>query len=102
MTPYEIPLSPVPQSFTIDLGGTTYNLTVTYNGMSSTWVLDIADINGVPVLQGVPIVTGCDLLGQFGYLNFGGALVAQTDHDPDAIPTQANLGITGRLFFVVQ
>ena len=99
MTPYEIPLSPIPQTFTIDLGATTYQLTVTYNGVSEVWNLDIADQTGVPILQGLPIVAGCDMLEQFGYLKFGGQLIAQTDHSDDA-PTLANLGSTGNLYYV--
>jgi uncharacterized protein DUF6983 len=99
-TAYEIPLSAVPQDFSIDLGSTTYQLTVTYNGISEVWVLDIADVSGNPILQGIQIVTGCDLLEQYGYLNFEGQLIAQTDHDPDAPPTQTNLGTTGHLYFV--
>lgn len=100
MTAYEIPLSPLQQDFTIDLGPTTYKLSVTYNGISEVWMLDIASQDGVPILQGLPIVTGCDMLEQYGYLNFGGQLIAQTDHDTTSAPTLTNLGITGHLYFV--
>lgn len=99
-TPYEIPLSPLPQTFSIDLGSKTYQLTLTYNGVSGIWVLDIADQTGVTILTGIQVVTGCDLLEQFGYLNFGGRLIAQTDHDADAPPSLTNLGTTGHLYFV--
>lgn len=99
-TAFEIPLTPLPQSLTIDLGSTTYQMTVTYNGDSNTWTLDIAAVDGTPVLQGIPVITGCDLLEQYGYLNFGGQLLVQTDHDVDAVPTADNLGITSHLYFV--
>jgi hypothetical protein len=46
------------------------------------------------------LVTGADLLEQFGYLDLGGAFIVQTDHDIDAVPTFANLGTAGRLYFV--
>ena len=97
---FEIPLSPVGRSFTIDLANTTYNLTVRWNGVAEIWTLDIADQAGNAVLFGIPLVTGCDLLEQFGYLDIGGQLYAQTDHDPNTPPGMTNLGITGRLFFV--
>lgn len=100
-TSYEIPLTPlVAQNFTIDLGDTTYQLQMTYNAQVGIWVLDISTQAGVPILQGLQIVTGCDMLEQFGYLNFGGQLVAQTDHDPDAPPTLQNLGTTGHVYFI--
>lgn len=100
-TSYEIPLTPsVAQNFTIDLGTQTYQLTMTYNAAAEIWVLDIATQTGVPILQGIQIVTGCNMLEQFGYLNFEGQLVAQTDHDPDAVPTLSNLGTTGHVYFI--
>jgi hypothetical protein len=99
-TPYEIPLSPINQNFSIALGSKTYSLTITFNGVTEMWNLDIADQNGNALVQGIPIVTGCDLLEQYGYLNFGGQLIAQTDNDASAPPTQFNLGVTGHLYFV--
>ena len=99
-TTYEIPLTAEPQSFQIALGGVVYALTVRWNIPASAWCLDVADANGAPILAGIPLVTGCNLLGQYGYLNFGGALVAQTDHDLMAPPAYGNLGTTGHLYFV--
>lgn len=100
MTAYEIPLSTLPQSFTIDLGSKTYVLTVLWNDAMQVWTLDIAQQDGTPLLQCLPIVTGCDLLEQYGYLEFGGQLIAQVDHDPFAAPSLDNLGSTGHLYFV--
>ena len=100
-TPYEIPLTPVPQTFAIKLGGTQYSLTVYWNTPAACWMLDIFDSTGTTaVLTGVALVTGVDLLGQFKYLNLGGQLTAQTDGQPLIPPTLGNLGITGRLYFV--
>lgn len=101
MTPFEIPLSPKPQSFFIQLGEPTYSLTVKWNDVASCWVLDIADADQVPVLAGIPLVTGVDLLAQHRHLGFSGSLVVQTDNDADAVPTLGNLGLTGRVYFVV-
>jgi hypothetical protein len=83
------------------MGGVQYQLTVRWNNVNQAWTLDIADVNGNPILDGIPIVTGVDLLEQFGYLNFGGQLIAQTDNDANAVPTLANLGTGGNLYFVV-
>lgn len=100
-TPYEIPLSPTPQTFTISLGGTTYRLTVWWNDMAACWTVDIYDSDGsTKILVGVPLVTGCDLLAPYSDLDFGGELIAQVDGDINAVPTFDNLGTTGHLYFV--
>lgn len=99
-TAYEIPLSPDPQKFSIELGGVTYNLTLTWNTMTNSWMLAIADSNNNPMISSIPVVTGCNLLAPYGYLNFGGTLVALTDGDVDAVPTFENLGLQGHLYYV--
>ena len=103
MTPFEVPLQPAtPQAFTIGLSGKTYRFTVTWCQPAACWLLAIDEVNGVRQLSGIPIVTGADLLAQYGYLNIGGALIAQTVNDPAAVPTFADLGATGKLFYVLQ
>lgn len=101
-TAYEVPLSPEAQTFAIALGGTTYTLTLRWNAAASAWVLDIADAARAPILSGLLLVTGLDLLGQYGYLGFGGMLIVQTDHAPDVVPTLDNLGQAGRLYFLAE
>ena len=96
----EIPLTPEPQNFTIALVGVQYNMRLYWNQQNGAWGLDIADANDNAILQGIPLVTGCDLLAQYAYLGFGGQLVVQTDNDPDAIPTLDNLGQNSHLYFV--
>jgi Domain of unknown function (DUF6983) len=102
-TAYEVPLTPAsPTTFTIPLAGVTYTLTVKWNPVNAYWVLDVADSSGtVPIVGGIPLVTGADLLEQYGYLSFGGQLICQTDFDVTAPPTWSNLGTTGHLFFLV-
>jgi len=100
-TIYPIPLQAQPQELTIQLGGVTYTLTLNYrNTDMGGWVLDIGDSNNSPILQGVPLVTGANLLAQYEYLDFGGALYCQTTSDPDAVPTFENLGTDGMLYWV--
>lgn len=101
ITPYLIPLQNQQQALSISIAGVTYQLTVTWCDPAQCWVMNIADNAGNPILSGIPLVTGADLLEQFGYLEFGGQLIAQTDNDPTAVPTFQNLGSTGNLFFVV-
>ena len=96
-----IPLQAQPQTFSITLSGVTYNLTVQYRNVAmGGWILDIADSNNNPIAQGIPLVTGANLLAQYAYLGFVGALWVQTQSDPDAVPTFANLGTDGQLYYV--
>ena len=99
-TPYEIPLAAQNQQFTIALAGVTYTLKFRWCAPATAWTLNISDQLGNPIVSGLQVVTGADLLEQFAYLGIGGALVAQSDFDPLAVPTYANLGTTGHLFFV--
>jgi hypothetical protein len=101
MTVYEIPLTPEPQTFSISLVGTVYQMTINWNQYGSYWVLDIADAQGNDILCGLPLLPGFDIFGQYQYLGFGGQLFVQTDFDPVAPPTYTNLGVTSHLYFSV-
>lgn len=97
----EIPLSPQAQQFRITLAGRLLVFTVVWNRAGGYWVLDIHDENRVLLLAGIPLVPGLDLLRQYySILDLPGYLVVQTDGDPQAIPTFANLGTLGHLYFV--
>lgn len=100
ITPYEVPLSPTPQQFTISLNGAVYTLTFKWNTLGNMWVMDIGDAANNPLAQGLPLVTGSDLLAQFEYLQIGGLMTVQTDNDPVAVPTFDNLGTLGHLFYL--
>lgn len=99
---YEIPLDPRPQSFTIALAGVEYQLNLAWNFYSNSWSLDISTPDGVPILAGIPLVSGADLLEQYAYMNFGGSLVVQSDSDLYAIPGYDTLGETDHLYFLVE
>lgn len=117
MAVFEVPLSPQAQRFSIALGGVSYQVTLLWRDLRSAnavgpggealgderqggWVLDFATAEGAPLLQGVPLVTGTDLLAPYATLGFVGSLVVQTDHDPGATPTSDNLGSASHLYFV--
>lgn len=98
---FEIPLSPEPQRFTVTLGGVDYRLSVQYrNAGGAGWVLDIADASNQPLVSGLPLVTGVDLLGQYRHLQFGGRLWVQGAENPDDVPTYDDLGIGSHVFWV--
>lgn len=100
-TPFLIPLNVgIAQTLSITLANVPYQLTVRWNDPAQTWCADLADGNGNLILVNVPFVTGADLLEQFAYLGIGGQLVVQTTNNALAVPTLANLGDTGNLYFV--
>lgn len=98
-TAYLIPLQAANQILQISLAGVIYQLRVRWNSPNQAWTLDIASASGAPIISGIPIVTGQNLLAPYAYLNLGGQLIAQTTNDTAAVPTLANLGSTGNLFF---
>jgi hypothetical protein len=100
----EIPFSASrPQVFRVTLGGIPYQIKLAWNDPAQCWVIDIYDTIGNPLVRGIPLITGTDLVGQFPYLNFGGQLLVISDQKPpDAVPGWADLGVTGHLYFVSQ
>lgn len=100
-TPYIIPLIPQNQTFTIALNNVTYTLTVKWNSFSNCWILYIADDQGNAIVNGIPMVTGCDLLEQYAYLGIGGAFVVQSSNDVNEVPDYSALGSTGNLYFLL-
>lgn len=100
VTGYVIPFSPQPQKIVVQLGGTTYTLTTRWLTPSDCWLLDIADVNNNPIVSGIPMITGADLLEQYRYLGFTGSLFAYATQAPvDTVPTFRNLGITTQVAF---
>lgn len=100
---YEIPLTPEAQRFTINLNGAPYNMRLTYDeAQDGCWMLDIGDTNQVPLVAGMPLVTGVDLFAQYAYLNFGGSLVVTTDAGAGEAPTFSGLGLTSHLYFIAK
>jgi hypothetical protein len=97
---YEIPTTATPQKMSITLSGVLYQLLLKWNGVSQCWILDISDDNGTPILCGIAVITGVDLLEPYSYLGFGGQLFALTDNNPDLPPNFTNLGTTGHLYWV--
>jgi hypothetical protein len=100
-TAYLIPLQPTNQKVQVTLAGKLYTLTVRWNEMNQAWTLDLGDGSGNALVSGIAVVTGEDLLAPYKHLGIGGQLIAQTTNEKDAVPTMANLGSAGNLYFVV-
>lgn len=99
-TAFLIPTTPESQTFKVVLAGVTYSVSLNWSEVASAWVLDLADASGIPILSGLTVVAGTDLLSPYLYMNFGGSLVAATSGDITQPPTFDNLGSTGNLYFI--
>jgi hypothetical protein len=98
---FEIPLVPGRQRFRTTILGVDYNFSLAFaNCPGGGWFLSIADANSVPIINGLPLVTGADLLAQHRALELGFGLWVGTDGAPQQPPTYASLGTTGHLYAV--
>lgn len=95
-----VPLIAKPQTLVVVLGGVVYQLTCRWCRPAAAWILDIANSSGVPIKNGIPLITGADLLAQYAYLGIAGKLIVQSSDDPDAVPTFTSLGGNANLYFV--
>lgn len=102
-TVYEIPTINRSQLFLINLANVQYKLTVRWiNVEEGGWLLDIDSSDGSPIVRGIPLVTGVDLLGQYPQYKFGGKLIAYVAGDNLAAPDYESFGTEGRLYFVTE
>jgi len=98
---FKLPLTNIPQKFSINLAGRALILTVKYNNSGICWEMQITDETTNEAITGFfPLVTGTDLLAQLAYLGINGSLYAYTDGDELAVPTQENLGTECNVYFV--
>lgn len=102
MALYEIPLTSEPQNFDITLAGQELKLYARWLESPAPdapggWYLDIYKTHDdlIPIVLGVPLVSGCDLLAPYGYLELGGALYVSGELPP----TIDNLGTENFLLF---
>ena len=95
-----IPTSPMPQRFLITLSaGQTYQLVTQYrDAPEAGWTLDIGEPNGTPIISGIPLVTGVNLLAQYQHLIVG-SLFVLSDVETWAVPGFSDLGISSHLYF---
>ncbi|MDE9528077.1 phage baseplate plug family protein [Xenorhabdus bovienii] len=94
----EIPLQAENQQFDIQLGGVTYRMQLQWRGCAG-WILDIMQPNSEPIVMGIPLVFGVDILEQHRYLGFNGSLVFYCG-DLKNETNREELGSSQRLYFV--
>lgn len=100
---FKIPLSNVPQKFSISLSNMPLVITCKYNNVGICWMLQISDGNTEEALTGFfPLVTGTDLLRQLPSLGIPGELWVYTDGNAYAVPSLDNLGVEANLYYVTE
>lgn len=96
-TAFQIPLATGAQAFSAQLGGTTYRLRIWWGDSDEpAWYLDVATDADVPLVRGVPLLPGADLLSQHRHLGVAGELYVVADGPI----TYDSLGSSTRLYFV--
>lgn len=88
----------------VSILGVTYTLIFNWNAVTQCWMVDFYNEAGdAEILVGVPLVTGCDLLEQFGYMPLAAtaiytAMSIGPGISPDTVPTFTNFGTDGHLY----
>lgn len=100
-TAYQIPFSAQAQTFRITLGTLDYQLTQRFSTAAQAWVLDVDDADGNPLVHGLLLITGADLLSQFKHLGIPGQMIVQTDGSVDTVPDYQSMGASGHVYYVV-
>lgn len=96
---FKIPLSNIPQQFTISLNGIDYVMNSKWN-VNSGWIIDIMDAQKNPLVFDIPLTTGLDILEPFPECGIEGQMFVLTDGNDFAVPTLENLGVEANLYFV--
>lgn len=79
MAVYEIPLNNSNQKFKISLNGKSYKLRTIFR--VETWYLDIFEVDETPLVCGIPLVMGDNLLAQHQHFIQGGLYVLNKNID---------------------
>ena len=98
---FKIPLTNVPQLFTIELGGRALMMSCVWNAEMPAWEVSLTDGTTLETLTAsVALVAGADLLAPFAHLGIPGHLYCYVDGDADADPTFETLGSSANLYYV--
>jgi hypothetical protein len=83
-------------SVSVDTDNIILNLSITYNRMHDYWTMDIADSENVPLVVGLPILSGnypaANLLEQYAYLEIGSVYIINASSVVLDSPDDVSLG----------
>ena len=92
---YEIPLNYGNQKFNIKLGATQYKLQLIYR--ASRWYLDIFDTAENPLIAGLPMVVGDNILAQHQHIIKGSLYMLNANEDESQ--NFSDLGVNIKLYW---
>lgn len=95
MALYEIPLSAGNQKFTVKLNKLLYKLRLTYR--LDTWYLDILDTAEKPLITGLPLNSGINLIEQYQHILQGGLFA--TNANIEEVENFNDLGTKIKLYW---
>lgn len=100
-TTYEFPLRPEAQQMTIQLGEVEYVVRFGWcDAPDGGWFIDMTALDGAPLIRGLPLTAGENVLQQFDHFGIPGEIRVQTDNDELVEPTYGNLGSNGKVLFI--
>ncbi len=89
---YVIPLSTGAQQFTIKLGENALQIRLVWReAQGGGWFMDLSDTDGTPVLSGLALRCGHDLLEEHVHLGLG-KLTVSLDGKSDSDPVYEDMG----------
>jgi len=93
----EIPLNSGPERFGLAINGVNYRFRTGYaNADGSGWYLDISHDDGSPLISGMALVPGTNLMAPYSYMGLNFALLMTSESgDP---PLFGELGTACRLY----
>lgn len=85
----------------VPLDGIVYTLRLYWSQRCSSWHMDMSDVDGLPIVSGVRLVTAFPLLYRFRYLPVPpGEMYFLDLRDQAGEPTLEDMGVLYRLYYV--
>jgi hypothetical protein len=79
-------------SVSVNGGVQTFLVALRYNAIAGYWVMTIYNSQGVLLLDSLPMITGLNILQQYGYLQIGSIFVLNISGTAGNYPDNTNLG----------
>lgn len=93
------------QAYTVTIPGDSRNITFiitqSFNAQAGYWTLGIHDNANVPIVLGVPLLCGYNLLEQYGYLDIGELYVVNVSDQTIEAPDDNNIAENFQLEWVL-
>lgn len=94
----ELPITNDPsQQFTVELAGIDYIFRLNLNVRGDVWMLSVSTVNDDPIIEGIPMVLGADLLANERFVE---GILFVADYNSTGIdPTGDNLTDYGLIWY---